>query len=69
MTDHLAYLHPSEMTPAERASAVVAILAAGLLRHLHPAAFPPPPASRIHRKRQTNRLDDVPPSSVTVRAG
>lgn len=33
---------PAEMTPAERAAAVAAVLAAGLLRHLHPAAFPPP---------------------------
>ena len=35
-------LHPSEMTPAERAAAVAAMLATGLLRHLHPATFPPP---------------------------
>jgi hypothetical protein len=41
MTDHAAYLCPSELTPAERA-AVAAFLAASLLRHLHPAAFPPP---------------------------
>jgi hypothetical protein len=41
-TDHLAPLRPAEMTPAERAAAVAAVLAAGLLRHLHPAAFPPP---------------------------
>ena len=42
MTDHLAPLRPSELTPAERATAVAALLAAGLLRHLHPAAFLPP---------------------------
>jgi hypothetical protein len=33
---------PAELGPAERAAAVAAILAPGLLRHLHPAAFPPP---------------------------
>ncbi|HYH63967.1 MAG TPA: hypothetical protein VD866_04645 [Urbifossiella sp.] len=48
VTDHLplvriAPLRPSELTPAERAAAVAALLAAGLIRHLHPAAFPPPP--------------------------
>jgi len=42
MTDHLAHLRPSELTPAERAAAVAALLAAGLLRHRHPAAFPHP---------------------------
>ncbi|MFO0798554.1 MAG: hypothetical protein U0804_13850 [Gemmataceae bacterium] len=42
MTDHLTPLHPSEMAPAERATTVAALLAAGLLRHLHPAALPPP---------------------------
>jgi hypothetical protein len=39
MADHLAPLHPSELTPAERAAAVAAFLAAGLLRHLHPGIF------------------------------
>jgi hypothetical protein len=34
---------PAELTPAERATAVAAILAAGLLRHRHPDLFPPPP--------------------------
>ena len=38
----IAPLRPHEMTPAERAAAVAALLAAGLLRHLHPAAFTPP---------------------------
>jgi hypothetical protein len=33
---------PAELTPAERAAAVAAILAAGLLRHRHPALFQPP---------------------------
>jgi hypothetical protein len=33
---------PAELTPAERTAAVAALLAAGLLRHLHPAAFPHP---------------------------
>jgi hypothetical protein len=33
---------PAELTPAERAAAVAALLAIGLLRHLHPGAFPPP---------------------------
>ena len=47
VTDHLplvriAPLRPPEMTPAERAAAVAALLAAGLLRHLHPAAFTRP---------------------------
>jgi hypothetical protein len=42
MTDHFTLLHPSELTSAERAAAVAALLAAGLLRHLHPAAFPSP---------------------------
>jgi hypothetical protein len=44
VTDHLLLdrTPPAEMTPAERAAAVAALLAAGLLRHLHPAAFPPP---------------------------
>ena len=42
MTDHLTHLRPAEMTPVERATAVAALLAAGLLRHLHPAPFPPP---------------------------
>lgn len=42
MADHLVPFHPSDMTPAERAAAVAALLAAGLLRHLRPAAFPPP---------------------------
>ena len=42
VADHLRPLHPSEMTPAERAAAVAALLAAGLLRHLHPALFPSP---------------------------
>ncbi|MBN9517596.1 hypothetical protein J0H58_03605 [bacterium] len=46
MTDHLTHLRPAEMTPAERASAVAAVLAAGLLRHLHPEDFPPPAATR-----------------------
>jgi hypothetical protein len=41
MTDHLAILHPSEMTPDERAAAV-ALFAAGLLRLLHPAAISAP---------------------------
>ncbi|MBN9523662.1 hypothetical protein J0H58_34985 [bacterium] len=45
MIDHLTHLHPSEMTPAERAAAVAALLAAGLLRRLHPEHFPPPVAS------------------------
>jgi hypothetical protein len=30
------------MTPTERAAAIASLLAAGLLRHLHPAAFSPP---------------------------
>ena len=38
----LTHPPPAELTPAERAAAVAAVLAAGLLRHLHPAAFPPP---------------------------
>jgi len=42
MTDRIAPLHPSELTPAEQTAAVAAVLAAGLLRHLHPAAFPAP---------------------------
>ncbi|MBN9521367.1 hypothetical protein J0H58_23075 [bacterium] len=42
VTDHLTHLRPPEMTPAERAAAVAALLATGLLRHLHPVAFPPP---------------------------
>ncbi|MBN9520521.1 hypothetical protein J0H58_18680 [bacterium] len=46
MTDHLTHLRPAEMTPAERAATVAAILAAGLLRHLHPEHFPPPAAAR-----------------------
>ena len=33
---------PAELAPAERAASVAALLAAGLLRHLHPAGFPPP---------------------------
>ena len=37
--------HPADMTPAERSSAVAAVLAAGLLRHLYPALFPPPAAA------------------------
>ncbi|HEX4607501.1 MAG TPA: hypothetical protein VH092_04775 [Urbifossiella sp.] len=35
---------PAELTPAERATAVAAILAAGLLRHRHPELFLPPAA-------------------------
>jgi hypothetical protein len=44
VTDHtpLGGYHPPGTTPAERAAAVAAILAAGLLRHFHPAAFSPP---------------------------
>ncbi|QDU21296.1 hypothetical protein [Urbifossiella limnaea] len=33
---------PAEMTPAERATAVAALHATGLLRYLYPAAFPHP---------------------------
>ncbi|HEX4611275.1 MAG TPA: hypothetical protein VH092_23990 [Urbifossiella sp.] len=33
---------PAELTTAERATAVAAILAAGLLRHRHPDLFPTP---------------------------
>ncbi|MBN9521047.1 hypothetical protein J0H58_21435 [bacterium] len=69
MTDHLTHLHPAEMTPAERASAVVALLAAGLLRHLDPEHFPAPTQLRILRKSQANRLEYPPSASVTVRAG
>jgi len=44
VTDHLHLdrTPPAEMTPAERAAAVAAILATGLLRYLHSAAFSPP---------------------------
>jgi len=42
MLDRIAELRPSELTPAEQVAAVAALLAAGLLRHLHPAAFPTP---------------------------
>ncbi|HYH66172.1 MAG TPA: hypothetical protein VD866_15875 [Urbifossiella sp.] len=52
MTDHLAPLRPSEMTPAERAAAVAALLAAGLLRHLHPAAFLPPAGTRNSQEKR-----------------
>jgi hypothetical protein len=37
-----SHLRPAEMTPAERATAVAAILAAALLRVLHADTFPPP---------------------------
>jgi len=40
MYDRITSFHPTEMTPAERSAAVAAILAAGILRHLHQAAFP-----------------------------
>lgn len=44
MTDPLPFAGSrlSDLIPAERATAVAALLAAGLLRHLRPAAFPPP---------------------------
>jgi hypothetical protein len=51
MTDRIVPLRPSEISPAERA-AVAALLAAGLLRHLHPAAFPPP-ADRTNSQEKT----------------
>jgi hypothetical protein len=38
--DHPFTLRSAEMTPAERASAVATILAAGLLRLLRPEHFP-----------------------------
>ncbi|MFO0798582.1 MAG: hypothetical protein U0804_13995 [Gemmataceae bacterium] len=41
---------PAEMTPAERDAAVAALLAAGILNYLHPAAFPPP--ARITNSRE-----------------
>ncbi|HYH67849.1 MAG TPA: hypothetical protein VD866_24340 [Urbifossiella sp.] len=51
MFDSLAPLRPSELTPAERAAAVAALLATGLLRYVHPAAFPPPVgATNSHEK-------------------
>jgi hypothetical protein len=57
VTDHLplvriAPLRPSEMTPGERAADVAALLAAGLLRHLHPAAFPPPVGATNSQEKQ-----------------
>ncbi len=67
--DHLTPLHPSEMTPAERAAAVAALLAAGLLRTSTRPPSLPWTAPQIHRKSQANRVDAVPPSSVTVHAG
>ena len=69
MTDHLTHLRPAEMTPAERAAAVAAVLAAGLLRRLHPEHFPPPPTVGIRRKPRANRLEHSRPASVTVHAG
>jgi hypothetical protein len=42
MTDDFSHLRPAELTPAERAAAVAALFAAGLLRHLRSAAFPHP---------------------------
>jgi hypothetical protein len=50
MTDRTAPPRPSEMTPAERAAAV-ALLAAGLFRHLHPAAFPRPVSTTNSQKK------------------
>ncbi|HYH64338.1 MAG TPA: hypothetical protein VD866_06530 [Urbifossiella sp.] len=42
MTDRVALLRLSELTLVERSTTAAALLATGLLRHLHSAAFPPP---------------------------
>jgi len=52
MTDHLAFLRPAELTPAERAAAIAALLATGLLRHLHPVAFPPPSGDTYSQEKR-----------------
>lgn len=66
---HLDRTPPAELTSAERAAAVAAVLAAGLLRRLHPAAFPPPAGTTNSQEKQPNRLDASRPASVTVHAG
>lgn len=43
MSDRIVQLRSAEMTPAEWASAVAVVLAAGLLRHLYCEYFPLPP--------------------------
>ena len=71
VTDHLPLdrTPPAELTPAERAAAVAAVLAAGLLSHLHPAAFLLPVVAMNSQENQSNRLDDSARASVTVHAG
>ncbi|MBN9517244.1 hypothetical protein J0H58_01795 [bacterium] len=66
---HFGLTPPAELNPAERAAAVAALLAAGLLRHLHPAAFPPPAGVTKSQENQPNRLDGSPPPSGTVHTG
>jgi hypothetical protein len=51
MTECIAHLCPSELTAAERAAAVAALLAAGPLRHLHQVAFPPAAGSTNSQKK------------------
>jgi hypothetical protein len=60
---------PAEMTPAERAAAIAALLAPGLLRHLHSDIFQSRLGPQIRRKNQSNRLADATGASVTVHAG
>jgi hypothetical protein len=60
---------PSELTPAERAAAVAALLDAGLPGTSTPSTSRHLPPARILRKSRANRLDGWRPASVTVHAG
>jgi hypothetical protein len=74
MTDSLLWLplDPADCTPQERARAVAAILAAGLLRLHRPAPLAthlPPQAPENSLESRANRLAVPPEKSVTVTAG
>lgn len=50
-TSPFATIRPAELTPAERAAAVAALLAAGLLRVLHPEHFSHPSAGENSQEK------------------
>lgn len=66
---------PAELTPVERA-AVAALQAPGLLRRLHPAAFPPPAGATNSQENPVDstrcvadrerKIVNSPASSVTT---
>jgi hypothetical protein len=65
-------LDPADLAPEDRARAVAAILATGILRLRQPAlppAAPPPDTPENLSESIANRLADAGETSVTVSAG